>query len=296
MRQLIVNADDFGLTTGVNRAIVETHRDGIVSSTTLMATGPAFDDAVRDARALPKLSVGCHVVLTDGIPVSPPEAVDTLVAIRSAEPRRFFPKLSGFAARATMGGFDREQLLAEVIAQIRKIQATGIEVTHLDSHKHAHIFPEILNAMLRAARICGVKAIRSPFVPMKAIMAQHFAGKRLLLKRYGQVRILNTFARNFRRQTQRAGIVSPDGVIGVIETGALDNALLRQALTSLPEGTWELVCHPGYVDSDLRAAHTRLLEAREKERDLLTSPELKEFLEKQKIGVIGYREFLQAKN
>jgi chitin disaccharide deacetylase len=295
VRQLIVNADDFGLTTGVNRAIVETHRDGIVSSTTLMATGPAFDDAVRDARTLPKLSVGCHVVLTDGTPASPPEAVDTLVAIRSAEPERFFPKLSGFAARATMGGFDREQLVAEITAQIRKIQATGIQVTHLDSHKHAHIFPEILNAMLRAARICGVKAIRSPFVPMKAIMAQHFAGKRTLLKRYGQVRILNTFAGNFRRQTQRAGIVSPDGVIGVIETGVLDGTLLRQALTSLPEGTWELVCHPGYVDADLRAAHTRLLEARERERSLLTSPELKEFLQKQKIGVIGYREFLQAK-
>jgi hopanoid biosynthesis associated protein HpnK len=295
VRQLIVNADDFGLTTGVNRAIVETHRDGIVSSTTLMATGPAFDDAVRDARTLPKLSVGCHVVLTDGTPASPPEAVDTLVAIRSAEPERFFPKLSGFAARATMGGFDREQLVAEITAQIRKIQATGIQVTHLDSHKHAHIFPEILNAMLRAARICGVKAIRSPFVPMKAIMAQHFAGKRTLLKRYGQVRILNTFAGNFRRQTRRAGIVSPDGVIGVIETGVLDGTLLRQALTSLPEGTWELVCHPGYVDADLRAAHTRLLEARERERSLLTSPELKEFLQKQKIGVIGYREFLQAK-
>jgi predicted glycoside hydrolase/deacetylase ChbG (UPF0249 family) len=221
--------------------------------------------------------------------------VDTLVAIRSAEPDRFFPKLSAFAARATMGGFDREQLVAEITAQIRKIQATGIQVTHLDSHKHAHIFPEILNAMLRAARICGVKAIRSPFVPMKAIMAQHFAGKRTLLKRYGQVRILNTFAGNFRRQTRRAGIVSPDGVIGVIETGVLDDTLLRQALTSLPEGTWELVCHPGYVDADLRAAHTRLLEARERERNLLTSPELKEFLEKQKIGVIGYREFLQAK-
>ena len=139
--------------------------------------------------------------------------------------------------------------------------------------------------MLRAARICGVRAIRSPFVPMKAIMAQQFAGKRALLKRYGQVRILNTFAGHFRRQTARAGLRAPDGVIGVIETGSLDAILLRQALTSLPEGTWELVCHPGYADADLRAVHTRLIEAREQERDLLTSPELKDFLEKQKIRV-----------
>ncbi len=293
MRQLIVNADDFGLTSGVNRAIVEAHRDGIVSSTTLMANGAAFADAVEAARPLPRLSVGCHVVLTDGAPVSSPAAVDTLLAIRSAEPEKFYSSLSGFAARATLGGFDREQLVMEITAQIRKIQATGLEVTHLDSHKHAHIFPEILTAMLRAARICGVRAIRNPFVPMKAIMAQQFAGKRALLKRYSQVRILNSFAGQFRRQTRRAGILSPDGVIGVIETGLLDGILLRQALTSLPEGTWELVCHPGYADVDLRAVHTRLIEARERELTLLTSPELKDFLEKQQIRVISYRELAQ---
>ncbi|MFZ0479855.1 MAG: ChbG/HpnK family deacetylase [Terriglobales bacterium] len=291
MRQLIVNADDFGLTAGVNRAIVEAHRDGIVSSATLMANGAAFDDAVQAARALPNLSIGCHIVLVDGAPVAPPGGLDTLLAIRSAEPGQFYSNLSAFAARAMLGGFDREQLVEEITAQIKKIQAAGIEVSHLDSHKHTHIFPEILAAMLRAARICGVRAIRSPFVPMKAIMAQQFAGKRTLLKRYGQVRVLNSFARPFRRHLERSGLRAPDGVIGVIETGLLDAALLRQALTRLPEGTWELVSHPGYADQDLRAIHTRLIESRERERDLLTSPELKEFLKQQKIRVLSYREF-----
>jgi chitin disaccharide deacetylase len=295
MRQLIVNADDFGLTSGVNRAIAEAHRDGIVSSATLMANGAAFDDAVECARALPRLSVGCHVVLIDGPPVAPAARLDTLVAIRSAEPEKFYSSLSAFAARATLGGFDREQLVEEITAQIRKIQAAGIEVTHLDSHKHAHIFPEILAAMLRAAKICGVRAIRSPFVPMKAIMAQQFAGKRILLKRYGQVRILNTFARSFHRQMERAGLRAPDGIIGVIETGVLDAALLRQALTSLPEGTWELVSHPGYADAELRAIHTRLVESRERERNLLTSPQLKEFLHQQEIRLISYRDFADGK-
>ena len=84
MRQLIVNADDFGLTSGVNRGIVEAHRDGVVSSTTLMASGSAFDDAVEAARMLPRLSVGCHVVLIDGTPVSPPGAADTLLEIGRA--------------------------------------------------------------------------------------------------------------------------------------------------------------------------------------------------------------------
>ena len=254
------------------------------------ANEAAFDEAVEAARALPGLSVGCHVVLVDGAPLSAPGAVDTLLAIRSGEPECFYASLSAFAARATMGGFDREQLVTEITAQIRKIQAAGITVSHLDSHKHVHIFPEILRAMLRAARICGVRAIRSPFVPMKAIMAQRFAGKGALMKRYGQVRVLNAFAGNFRRQTARAGLRAPDGVIGVIETGSMDETLLRQALSGLPEGTWELVCHPGYADADLRAVRTRLVESREQERGLLTSAKLKEFLEAEKIRVIGYRE------
>jgi len=294
VRQLIVNADDFGLTPGVNRAIVEAHREGVVSSATLMASGAAFNDAVEAARALPKLSVGCHVVLVDGAPVSPPGGLDTLLAIRSSEPDKFYGSLSAFAARATLGGFDRDQLVEEITAQIRKIQASGVEVTHLDSHKHAHVFPEILNAMLRAARICRVPAIRNPFVPVKAISPRQFAGNRRLLKRYGQVRLLHTFARQFRQQTKRAGLLAPDGVIGVIETGLLDATLLRQALANLPDGNWELVCHPGYADADLRAAGTRLVETRDQERRLLASPELKEFLAQQKIRVASYRQLAKG--
>jgi chitin disaccharide deacetylase len=305
VRRLIVNADDFGLTAGVNRAIVETHTAGVVSSTTLMANGPAFEDAVTAARSAPNLSVGCHVVLVDGTPVAPVGALDTLVAVRSAEPEKFYSSLSAFSARAMLGGFDRDQLVEEVTAQIRKIQATGLKVTHLDTHKHAHVFPEILGALLRAARICGVRAIRNPIVPVKALPARLFKGKPQLWKRYGQVRMLHTFSRQFLQRTKRAGLLTPNGVLGVIETGSLssdnhsdnhnDNAsLLRQTLVGLPEGTWEFVCHPGYCDSDLRAVHTRLLESRDQERLLLTSEALRQFLEEQKIQVIGYREFIES--
>ena len=298
MRNLIVNADDFGLTTGVNRAIAETHTDGVLSSATLMAGGRAFEDAVAIARTVPKLSVGCHVVLVDGAPTSEPEAVDTMVAIRSAEPTSFYSSLSAFAARAMLGGFDRDQLVAEVTAQIRKIQAAGIQVTHLDTHKHAHIFPEILTALLRAARICGVSAIRNPFVPLKAMPAKLFKGKRDLWKRYGQVRMLHTFSRQFLERTKRAGIATPDGIVGVIETGTAESggysSLLRQTLASLPEGTWEWVCHPGYNDAELVAAGTRLQESRDQERHLLCSPELRRFLDEQNIRVISYRELAQS--
>src|ERR1700678_1534391 len=317
VRKLIVNADDFGLTVGVNRGIVECNRSGLVSSTTLMANGLAFEGAVAAARSAPSLSVGCHVVLVDGTPVSPPDTVETLLAVRSAEPGKFYSSLSAFAARAMFGGFDRDQLVAEITAQIRKIQTAGLQVTHLDTHKHAHIFPEILIALLRAARICGVGAIRNPIVPLKAMPVRQFKNKRDLWKRYGQVRVLHTFSKQFHQRTKRSGLLTPDGVIGVIETGSRDNSqntskdrsrdtssdsqreisgfssLLRQTLSNLPEGTWELVCHPGYNDADLRAAHTRLLDSRDAERRLLTSAELRQFLEAEKIQVIGYREFVQ---
>ena len=291
VRQLIVNADDFGLTAGVNRAIAEAHVGGVVSSATLMATGGAFDDAVERARAAPKLSVGCHVVLVDGAPVSEPDAVDTLLAIRSAEPEKFHSRLSAVAARAVFGGFDPDQLVEEITAQIRKLQSVGVEVSHLDTHKHTHIFPEILGALVRAARICGVPAMRNPFVPVAAVSANQFARKPGLWKRYGQVRMLRSFAGPFRDKMRRAGLATPEGILGVVETGSFDGSLLRQALANLPEGTWELVCHPGYADADLRLVPTRLIESRDEERRLLMSDELRTFLDEQKIRLTSYREF-----
>jgi predicted glycoside hydrolase/deacetylase ChbG (UPF0249 family) len=103
--------------------------------------------------------------------------------------------------------------------------------------------------------------------------------------------MLRTFAAQFHKKMLRAGISAPDGVVGVIETGSLDILQLRQALADLPEGTWELVCHPGYDDADLRAAKTRLLESRAIERQLLTSPELRDFIRKQEIQLISYQQF-----
>lgn len=294
VRQLIVNADDLGLTAGVNRAIRETHVSGVVSSATLMAAGAAFDDAIALARSAPGLSVGCHVVLVDGTPVSDHGSIRTLLANRSAQPGRFYSRISAVAARAVFGRLDRDQLVSEIVAQVRKIQEAGVKVTHLDTHKHTHIFPQILAAMVKAAKICGVPAIRNPFVPATALGARQFAHTPGLWKRYGQVRILRSFAAQFHAKMKRAGLTTPDGVVGVIETGSFDRSLLQQALVNLPEGTWELVCHPGYDDDALRVTRTRLLASRDEERRLLTSPELRQSLDEHGIRVISYREFADS--
>lgn len=290
MRRLIVNADDLGLTAGVNRAIVEAHAGGVVTSATLMANGAAFDDAIERAGSAPGLSVGCHVVLVDGTPVSDPGSVRTLVAGGSAEAGRFYSRLSAFAARAVFGRFDHEQLVGEIVAQVRKIQAGGVQVAHLDTHKHTHIFPSILTALIKAARICGVPAIRNPVVPVNAIQIRQLAARPGLWKRYGQVRMLRGFAPHFRRRMKRAGLATPDGVVGVVETGLFDDSLLRRMLEKLPEGTWELVTHPGYDDAELRRVRTRLLGSREEERRLLMSPALREFLDAQGIQLTSYRD------
>jgi len=139
VRKLIVNADDLGLTAGVDRAIVETHIGGVVSSATLMANGAAFADAVAASRSVPSLSVDCHVVLVDGTPVSPPDAVDTLLGHSFGRSGKVLLQPLGLRRARMLGGFDRDQLVAKITAQIRKIQSAGIHVTHLDTHKHAHI-------------------------------------------------------------------------------------------------------------------------------------------------------------
>jgi hopanoid biosynthesis associated protein HpnK len=293
VRRLIVNADDFGLTAGVNRAILEAHTDGVVSSATLMANGSAFENAVALAVPARKLSVGCHVVLVDGMPVAEPASVATLLAGNHAPSTasRFYSKISGFAARAILRRFDRDQLVSEIVAQIRKIQAAGIQVTHLDTHKHTHIFPTILSSLVRAARTCGIPAIRNPVVPVAALRARQMATRPGLWKRYGQVRVLHSFAPLFRQKMNRAGLATPDGVIGVVETGSFDRSLLRRMLSNLPSGTYELVTHPGYNDADLGEIATRLRASREVERRLLVSEELRAFLREEGIEVIGYREF-----
>jgi len=153
-RRLIINADDFGLTSGVNRAIKAAHDAGIVSSATLMASGRQLDHAVQVARDSPKLSVGCHVVLVDGTPISDPRDIPSLMDRTDAT--RFRQSLSSFASSALAGRIDPAHVEAEATAQIRRLQAAGIKVSHLDTHKHSHVFPAVFMPLLGAARKCGI--------------------------------------------------------------------------------------------------------------------------------------------
>jgi len=273
--RLIINADDFGLTAGVNRAIVELHRAGLLTSTTLMAKAAATEEAIELALSEPKLGVGCHVVLVDGEPLLLPRDLPTLA---QAETGRFHPKLGAFLTRLLTGRIRSAEIEAEAAAQITLLQNRGLRLTHIDTHKHTHMFPAVLRPVLRAAKAAGIRAVRNPFEPAWSLRATSGAP----FVRRTEVNLLRLLEPTFRRIVAEEGFVTTDGAIGVLATGTLDAATVSSLLRSMPAGTWELVSHPGYNDADLARAHTRLLASRETERLALRS--VKDFPAHQRIS------------
>jgi len=292
LRRLIINADDFGLTSGVNRAIAKCHTRGVVTSATLMAAGDAMLDASRLTPTLPRLSVGCHVVLVDGSPLLPTAEVPSLAF--GDDGSEFSPTLGGFVQRALTGRFSATEIEAEAGAQFKKLHDSGVAISHFDTHKHTHVFPAILRPLLRAARKCGIRAVRNPFVPPRALAFEDLRKRPALWKRYWQTRALRRFSPAFHELLAEHDIVAPDGCLGVMETGFLDADLfadmIRAVAETLPAGTWEMVCHPGYDDAELGTVRTRLRASRQLELQVLTSADARSLLDKSGVDLISYRE------
>jgi predicted glycoside hydrolase/deacetylase ChbG (UPF0249 family) len=265
VKHLIINADDFGLAPGVNRAIVELQQAGALSSTTLMATAPYFSAAVHLAFAEPALGVGCHVVLVDGSPCLHASDVPSLLDPRRPQSNLLRPSVSSFFFDLVRGRIRPHEIEAEATAQIQRLQSSGVTVSHIDSHKHMHAFPQALAPLLRAAQRCGVRWVRNPFEPSWSLRATPGAG----LLRRAQVHALRTQRGAFDKLVTEHGMRTTNGSIGVLATGTLDERALRALLDAMPDGTWELVCHPGYCDPALHQTHTILQESREIERQAL---------------------------
>lgn len=262
MPLLIVNADDFGLAPGVNRAILELHAAEVLTSATMMARAPATEEAVKMALAMPSLGVGCHVVLVDGTPVSDPQSIPSLIDRSTGD---LFPSLGTFLKRLYTARIRRGEIEAETAAQIALLQSYGLRLTHIDTHKHLHMFPPVLRAVLRAARAAGIHAIRNPFEPLWSINATADAPE----KRRAEVLLLRRLESRFRRIVREESFVTTDGAVGVLATGTLEISVVQALVSAMPEGTFEFVSHPGYRDEILARANTRLLESREIERNAL---------------------------
>ncbi len=261
--RLIINADDFGLTRGINRAILELHQAGALTSATLMANGPAFGDAVNLALANPKLAVGCHIVLTDGTPLSHPQSIPTLLG---ADGKNFRPSLIDFLLAVLRGKVSEDEIAIEALAQIQQLQRAGIDVTHIDTHKHTHILPAVARPLLYVCERAGIGAIRNPFEEPWSLALGHSDPIRRL-----QVKLIHPLRKRFETlpQIRDGHILTTDGTIGISATGHLDATMLHSILDTMPNGLWELVCHPGYNDRDLDAVTTRLRVTREIERNAL---------------------------
>ena len=265
-KQLVVNADDFGFTPDVNEGIVEAHRHGILTATTLMANGAAFEDAVRWARETPSLDVGCHLVLI-GCP--------SLVTGKPL-PGTVGQLLGAIAARQ-IRPWD------ELRAQIERITASGIRPTHLDTHKHTHLAPPVLEAVARLGDEFGIRWVRRPFdFPLHAPSVPRW-------KRAAS-RALGLLCTRFHRVLGRHGCRTTDHFAGFQITGQFRTSELLDLLGAIPEGSTELMCHPGRCGPALRGARTRLKESREAELEALTAREVREAVERAGIELVSYRE------
>jgi predicted glycoside hydrolase/deacetylase ChbG (UPF0249 family) len=261
---LILNADDFGLTPGVNRAILELFHAGVLTSTTLMATAPAADDAIALALANPGLGVGCHLNFVEGDPAAHPEAIPSLLG---ADGKTFRPSILDFTQALLRGKIEPAELALETQSQIQRLQRAGLDVTHVDTHKHTHVFPLIARTIAHIAQRCGIHAIRNPYEPRwSSRLAPASLPRRAFLE------LFRLSERSFRALPQLGSreLLTPDGTLGIAGTGIMTADILRGTLAAMPpEGTFELCCHPGHRDAALDAAPTRLRASREAEFRML---------------------------
>jgi hopanoid biosynthesis associated protein HpnK len=285
-RNLIVNADDLGWTAGVNRGVAEAHRNGIVTSASLLANGEAVAEAVDLARDTSGLGVGVHLNLNDGPPVAPRESVPSLVN----DSGEFEGGPDGLLLKIATRGLAMREVEIEWEAQISKVRNAGIEPTHLDGHKHVHMLPGLFEIALRLAKRHGIGAIRVSHEAsgLRAALSTGASRAAVVLKQGVQARGLKLLARDARDQAERAGVSTADYFCGIAQTGELTKEGVARLLRSLPEGTTELMCHPGYADEALRKTATRLQASRQKEVEILTDTEIRNLVASQGIRLIDY--------
>jgi len=288
VQNLIVNADDLGWTEGVNRGIAVTHRKGLVTSTSILANGRAFASALGVARLNPELGVGVHLNLSDGPPTATAEEVRGL--LNDAGNLAGGPE--SLLLRIASRGLSFKEVEREWDAQIRKVRESGISPTHLDGHKHVQMLPGLFEIALRLAKKHGIRAIRVAIEDSKLRSMLSSGGEQntsVVLKQGVQARGLKLLARDAREMADRAGLATANYFCGIAQTGVLTREGVEQLLENLPEGTTELMCHPGYADEELRRSATRLQASRQTELEILTDTRIRKLVATRGIRLISYK-------
>ncbi len=280
MKSLIVNADDFGLTSGVNRAVIEGHTRGIITSSTIMANMGAFDDAVSLAKDHPSLGVGLHFNITQGTPVAGAANVRSLTDMRGE-----FLSSSALIPRILIGQMRVEEIEVELRAQIEKVLNAGLRLTHIDSHKHSHALPQVCDVLVNTIGEYGISAIRLPQEKWRFNAGN--GSIKMITQSLGAL-FLAQLCRVSSERMRKAKIRTTDAILGISQSGFLTKQLMLKIIERLPEGVSELMCHPGYDDDELKTVKTRLRSSRMTELKLLTDPEIIEKIRDSQVKLTSW--------
>jgi predicted glycoside hydrolase/deacetylase ChbG (UPF0249 family) len=288
LRQLVVNADDFGLTVGVNDGIVHAHDRGILTSASVFANAPATADAIRRVPLRPSLGVGVHLALVDGSPMLPPNRVPSLIEGDG----RFRTSWKPFIVACLRGRIAFEEVERELTAQIDRIRSEGIRLTHLDAHKHVHAFPPIFEIVARLAQRFRIPVVRVPFERWSPAWGD--GRQRRTARRQALVNLaMLPWARRDYRLASRRALRTPQ-FAGRTHTGVLSADSFVGLVRRLRPGVTELMVHPGFVDDALLRTDTRLLSSRAEEVQLLCAPTTQDLLVDEQIQLIRHDLALSA--
>ena len=277
LRYIIINADDFGRHAEINRAVEEGLVHGCLRSATVMPGGAAFAGAIDIARRHEELGLGVHFTLVDGHPILPPEEIPSLVGSEGD----FLPDHTALLKRYLKGGVNLEEVRRELAAQLQKIEATGIPISHVDSHQHMHTLPGIIDIVLDLAARAGIRAVRTPRTPL---FAGAFGGLGQLVGRLG----LSTLARLAACKAHRRGLLTPDNFAGIVAGEAVSEGELLHLIAHLPQGTTEVMMHPG-TKNDVLQEDSGWQHDFEAELAAILSPRVGAALQKAEVEAVNFR-------
>ena len=269
-RCLIVNADDFGLSQSVNEAVIRAHRDGILTSASLMVNEPGCGEAVKLAMENPRLGVGLHLTLLMGRSALPPEKIPDIVNSRG--------EFSNSPVGAGMDYFFkrglREQLRAEIHAQFEKFHATGLPLDHVNGHLHLHLHPVIFRILMEDAEKLGIKRMR---LTRDCLACSRRMASGRWFYRVSHAAIYEWLSSRARGPLRQRGIQHAQITFGLLQNARVDEEYILRLLPELPPGDSELYSHPS-------------LDEFKREFDALISPRVKELANKLGIELIRYQD------
>ncbi len=285
MKQLIVNADDFGLHENINLGIIEGYTKGCITSTSIMAGAPAFEHAANLAAEHRNLGIGVHLTLVGGPPAAEPGQIASLIdsdgLLCSSYPV--------FLKKFCLAGIRIEHVRQELAAQVKKVVAAGINITHLDSHQHMHVVPGIIEVVIDIAKEFGIRAMRIPAEPLLFFGGFSPSAGRII-GRSG----LSILASLARLKAQRAGLAAPEHFYGMLAGGTMEERFLLRVIDSLPDGLAEIMVHPGLDDRVLNQVFTWGYHWQQ-ELAAVTSLKVVERLEQRQVKLVSFASLITDK-